>query len=240
MIIEVLDINFDYNGVLQVIHPVIIQDDNNMILIDAGYPCQFNLFEQEAKKKDLNLNKLSHIIITHHDFDHIGSLADFKKKYPYIKILSSNVEKAYIEKRRKPLRLEQAEKRYSSLSDDEKKQAITFHNILESIERVEVTDILSNHQILAISQGVEVIFTPGHTEGHISLYIKETKTLIAGDALVLVDDRLIIPYPEFAYDLSQAQSSVKSLFHYQIEEVICYHGGIYKGNWQDILILDNW
>ncbi|MCX8726601.1 MBL fold metallo-hydrolase [Gilliamella sp. B2838] len=239
MKIIVLAIKFEYNGIEQIINPVIIQDDSHMILIDAGYPCQFELFEAAAKKSDLDLNKLSHIIITHHDFDHIGSLAEFKKRFPHIQILSSSIEKAYIEKHKKPLRLEQAEKRYPFLSDNDKQQALIFHKILENIEGVKVDDILHNHQVLPIGEGVEVIFTPGHTQGHISLYIKENKTLIAGDALVLVNDKLVIPFPEFAYDLAQAQSSIKNLMNYDIDEMICYHGGSYKGNWQDRLILDN-
>ena len=31
--------------------------------------------------------------------------------------------------------------------------------------------------------GLEVIETPGHMPGHISLYLKDSKTLICGDAL---------------------------------------------------------
>lgn len=239
MKINILNIKFEYNGALQVINPVIIQDEHNMILVDTGYPSQIGLFEEVAKQNDITLDRLTHIIITHHDFDHIGSLAEFKRRYPHIKVLASNIEKEYIEKQRKPLRLEQAEKRYPSLSDDDKEQALIFHKILESVEGVEVNDVLKNHQILAIGKGIEIVFTPGHTKGHISLYIKENKTFIAGDALVLIDDRLVIPYPEYAYDADKAKESIKTLFTYEIEEFICYHGGLYKGNWKDILLLDN-
>lgn len=239
MKINILNIKFEYNGALQVINPVIIQDEHNMILVDTGYPSQIGLFEEVAKQNGIALDRLTHIIITHHDFDHVGSLAEFKRKYPHIKVLASNIEKGYIEKQRKPLRLEQAEKRYSSLSDDDKEHALIFHKILESVEGTKVNDVLKNHQILPIGKGIEIIYTPGHTKGHISLYIKENKTFIAGDALVLIDDRLVIPYPEYAYDADKAKESIKTLFTYEIEEFICYHGGLYKGNWKDILILDN-
>lgn len=239
MKINILNIKFEYNGVLQVINPVIIQDEDNMILVDTGYPSQIELFDEVAKQNDIILDRLTHIIITHHDFDHIGSLAEFKRRYPHVKILASNIEKGYIEKQRKPLRLEQAEKRYPSLSNDNKKQALIFHKTLESVEGVEVNDVLKNHQILPIGKGIEIIYTPGHTEGHISLYIKENKTFIAGDALALIDNQLVIPYPEFAYDADKAKESIKNLFAYEIEEFICYHGGLYKGNWKDVLILDN-
>lgn len=203
------------------------------------YPSQIGLIEKAPKQNDIILENLTHLIITHHDFDHIGSLYELKQKYPQIKILATDIEKAYIEKQRKPLRLEQAEKIYPTLSEDEKKQALFFHKILESVDRGEVNEVLKNHQILPIGKGIEVIFTPGHTEGHISLYIKENKTFIAGDTLVLMNEQLVVPYPEFAYDADQAKESVKALYPYEIENFICYHGGVYKGNWKDILILDN-
>lgn len=37
MKISVLNINFENNGVPQVIHPVIIQDENHMILVDVSF-----------------------------------------------------------------------------------------------------------------------------------------------------------------------------------------------------------
>ena len=37
MKINVLDISFEYNGTSQTINPVIIQDNETMILVDTGY-----------------------------------------------------------------------------------------------------------------------------------------------------------------------------------------------------------
>ncbi len=239
MKITILDICFEYNGIMQTVNPVIIQDEVNMILIDTGYPNQIKLFERSAKQSGVDLDRLTHIIITHHDFDHVGSLAEFKRRCPDVKILASEIEKRHIEGDRKSLRLTQAEDIYLSLPDDEKENALTFHKILENIEKVKVDEIIDNHQILPIGKGIEVIFTPGHTEGHISLYIKEDKTLISGDALVLDKQQLEIPYPQFAYNYTTAKESVMNLFNYNIEQIICYHGGLFKGNWKEALKLDN-
>lgn len=54
-----------------------------------------------------------------------------------------------------------------------------------------------------------------------------------------MDDKLVIPYPHFAYDADKAKESVKNLSSYEIEELICYHGGLIKGYWKDLLSLDN-
>lgn len=67
MKINIFDISFEYNGVMQSIYPVLLQNEEYMVLVDAGYPSQIELFEDAAKQKDIRLEKLTHIIITHHD-----------------------------------------------------------------------------------------------------------------------------------------------------------------------------
>jgi glyoxylase-like metal-dependent hydrolase (beta-lactamase superfamily II) len=80
-----------------------------------------------------------------------------------------------------------------------------------------------------------VIFTPGHTPGHICLYLKKSKTLIAGDALMLVDGKLISSPPELTADPVQAKESLKKLAELDVEPVICYHGGVYQGGIKGLL-----
>jgi glyoxylase-like metal-dependent hydrolase (beta-lactamase superfamily II) len=52
-----------------------------------------------------------------------------------------------------------------------------------------------------------VINTPGHTPGHISLYHKPSKTLIAGDAMRVMDGQLLGPAPEQTLDVDTAIKS---------------------------------
>lgn len=75
-----------------------------------------------------------------------------------------------------------------------------------------------------------MIFTPGHTPGHICLYLNQSKTLITGDALNVIDGQLVGPKAEFSSDIVLAKKSLKKLTHYDLETIICYHGGVYKDN----------
>ncbi|MEN2259116.1 MBL fold metallo-hydrolase [Paraclostridium benzoelyticum] len=52
---------------------------------------------------------MTKLIIMHHDFDHMGSAADLKSKYPNIKILASEKDESYINGKEKSLRLQQTE-----------------------------------------------------------------------------------------------------------------------------------
>lgn len=72
-----------------------------------------------------------------------------------------------------------------------------------------------------------VISTPGHTPGHISLYLRREKTLIAGDALTAEDGRLMgPPPPPHTLDTTTAWQSVGRLAELDVERIVCYHGGI--------------
>lgn len=226
--LNVLEIKFDFNGEINAIHPVILSDKAEMILIDCGYPNFLPLIKESAKNQGIDITKLTKIIITHHDFDHMGSLAEFKREYPNIKILSSCDDEKYISGNEKSLRLQQAEAIYDKIPDDQKQYAMQFHKLLESIESANVDICLKDKDYLNMCGGIEIISTPGHMPGHISIYIKESNTLIAGDALVVENGDLEIANPQYTLDMDKAKESIKKLLNYDIDKIICYHGGIYS------------
>lgn len=93
-----------------------------------------------------------------------------------------------------------------------------------------VDKTLTDNEELPYCGGITVIFTPGHTPGHICLYLKDSKTLIAGDVLNF-DNQLLVPVPIMTtFDKASAIESLKKLTNYDIETIICYHGGVYNDN----------
>ncbi|WP_315080951.1 MBL fold metallo-hydrolase [uncultured Clostridium sp.] len=225
--LNVLKVEFEFNRIIDAIYPVILRDDNDMILIDCGYPNFLTLIEESAIENGIDLSKLTKLIITHHDFDHMGSAADFKRKYPNVKILSSIIDEKYINGKEKSLRLQQAELIYDKLPEEQKEGAMNFQKMLESIENIEVDMLLKDGDKFDWCGGMEIIETPGHMPGHISIYVKESKTLISGDALVIEDNKLAIANPNYTLDMSKAKESIYKLLNYGIDKIICYHGGIY-------------
>ncbi|WP_291649312.1 MBL fold metallo-hydrolase [Clostridium sp.] len=231
-----LDISFKLEGRANTIFPVILSDDNNIILIDCGYPNFLSLIEECSRKKGINLDKLTKIIITHHDYDHMGSLGDFKRKYPNIEIVSSYIEERYISGKEKSLRLRQAEFIYDTIPEEGKEKAKKFQHMLESIESITVDRIVKDKDKFNWCGGIEIIETPGHMPGHISIYLNESKTLIAGDALVIEKEDLVIANPQYTLDMDKAKSSIRKLLDYDIEKIICYHDGVYTRNIRECLM----
>lgn len=225
--LDVLEIRFKNNDAEEVIYPVVLSDDDETILIDCGYPHFLPLIKEAFERKKLDMNQLTKVIITHHDFDHIGSLAQLKREYPHVKILASVHEVKYITGEEKSLRLQQAEAIYHKLPKEERGQAKLFHSMLESIESASVDIELRDRDCFPWCGGIEVIETPGHMPGHISIYMKDLKTLISGDALVVEGGSIGIANPQYILDMNQAKNSIKKLLNYNMDAIICYHGGIY-------------
>lgn len=225
--VVVLNIDFTFNNMINTIYPVILKDDREIILVDCGYPNFLPKIKEAARGKNIDLDNITKVIVTHHDYDHMGSLADFKNTYPNIQIMASQKEATYIMGKKKSLRLQQAEDIYDSLPDSLKEGAREIQKLFSSVNPANVDVILNDYEIFSWCGGVEIVPTPGHMLGHISLYLKEVKTLIAGDALVIENGKLGIANPEYTLDMKTAKQSIRRLLDYDIEKIICYHGGVY-------------
>lgn len=226
-----LKIDFDFGYGKDTIYPVILKDENEMILVDCGYGDFLPKLEQAAKEKDIDFSKVTKVMITHHDHDHMGSLAAIKRKYPHIQIIASENDAPYIAGKAKSLRLQQAEQTQLTLPPEQQEWGRAFQDMLKAVENVEVDLTVKDGDVLNYCGGIEIIETPGH----ISLYIQKSKTIISGDALAIENGQLEIAAPQFTLDMEEAKKSVLKLLDYEIEKIICYHGGEYKGNIKEAL-----
>ncbi len=93
--VEMLEITSNIMGQSSMIYPTLIFDEKNVILVDSGFPAQLEKFREAFEKVNLSLNKLNVVILTHHDIDHIGSLASIQKELTRpAKVLTHEQEQA--------------------------------------------------------------------------------------------------------------------------------------------------
>jgi glyoxylase-like metal-dependent hydrolase (beta-lactamase superfamily II) len=72
--------------------------------------------------------------------------------------------------------------------------------------------------------GLQVVYTPGHTPGHISIYDPAGSALITGDALSNSGGVLGGPNARFTADMAVANESVKKLAQLSFERAYFMHG----------------
>ncbi|MGE8207026.1 MBL fold metallo-hydrolase [Heyndrickxia sp. NPDC080065] len=164
-----LDLKFMYNESEMVIHPTIIKDENEIILVDCGYPGMLPILEAELKSKGILPESLTKVLITHHDDDHMGALFELKEKYPNIKVIASEIEKGYVTGEKKSLRLIQAEEMLVNLPETEKDFGLAVIDRLKKIKNVPVDIVIKDGDSFDWAGGCKILLTPCHTPGHISI-----------------------------------------------------------------------
>ncbi len=71
---------------------------------------------------------------------------------------------------------------------------------------------------------LEIIETPGHTPGHISVLDRAAKVLVSGDAMNGADGGVIGANPEFTEDMTLANASIEKLSGFDFDVVLFGHG----------------
>jgi glyoxylase-like metal-dependent hydrolase (beta-lactamase superfamily II) len=227
--VEVLALKMDLFGALSWVHPTLLWDEREAVLIDAGYHGQLEQLREEIEQAGVSLDRLTRLIVTHQDIDHIGGIDALLVLNDRIEVLALEQERPYVTGEKRivklpPERIEQLSEHLSYLPAEQREALIDgFTNPRPRVDRT-----LADGERLPYCGGIVVVHTPGHTPGHSSLYLESSHVLVAGDALNVSDGRLVGPNPQLTPDLGQATSSLGKLAAYDIETVVCYHGGPYS------------
>jgi glyoxylase-like metal-dependent hydrolase (beta-lactamase superfamily II) len=231
--LTMLEITATVMGRTTTIYPTLLSDEQNVVLVDTGFPGQLPLFREALEQAGFPLETLTKIIVTHQDIDHIGNLPEMLQHAPRtLEVLATEADRPYIQGEQMLLKFTpQVIARFvASLPADlpeEQRQALKHR--MEHPPHAPVDTTLADGQALPYGGGLIVIHTPGHMPGHLCLYHPESLTLIAADALTVAEGKLARPNPSVDADRALAGQSLTKLAHYEIESVITYHGGLYRG-----------
>ncbi len=184
-------------------NPTLIVAPDYLTLVDAGVPnCEGKIFAQievlGRKRTDLQ-----HILITHSDGDHIGSLPAL--------VAATNARV------------------YAQMLEAEviagKRPARSGQTVATPVV---VSQIVKEGDELPLHGGIRVIETFGHTVGHVSYYLVAQDLLITGDCLVNGEE-LGGSRPQYTYNAAQAVASVKKLAQLGPSSLVFGHGAPITG-----------
>jgi glyoxylase-like metal-dependent hydrolase (beta-lactamase superfamily II) len=227
--VEMLELSTAVSGRPGTINPTLIWDDTSVTLVDTGLPGMLPQIQEAMEKADVPFTRLDQIIITHHDIDHIGCLASIRRELgARVRVLSSQDEIPYISGEKRPLKLAQFEENLAGLPDDRRaiyeRMKSGFGSSFAPVDQG-----LADGEALPVAGGLVAIHTPGHTIGHMCLYLQRSQLVIAGDALRVQDGKLIQTPAGLNFDLLSYRQSLEKLAGFQIDTIISYHGGLYRG-----------
>jgi glyoxylase-like metal-dependent hydrolase (beta-lactamase superfamily II) len=156
-------------------NPYLIIESNGLTLIDTGLPGSHKKILRYMAGLGYAPRGLRRIIITHADYDHVGSLAALKSATG-ARIFSNATEAEAIAKGR---------------SSRPIKPANPFARLLYGLlgrllkaPAAHVDEFLAEGEILPVLGGLKVLETFGHTPGHVSLYAESVAILFCGDSIV--------------------------------------------------------
>src|SRR5215211_9120980 len=194
---------------------LILDEQNGATLVDTGLPGQAEAVGAALAEAGIGVREIRRIILTHQDLDHIGSGAALVRRSG-ARVLAHSADAPHIDGSLRPLKP----------SPEMLERRPQMREVLERLEPIGVDEYLEDGERLDIAGGIRVIFTPGHTPGHLSLYLERSKVLIAGDALRAERGSLNGPNPSMTLEMGTALQSIRTLADLEIDTIVCYHGGV--------------
>lgn len=196
----------------------LLKAKNRNILVDTGLDCKksFNSLISQLKKIEVKPENLTDILLTHFHIDHVGLVLRLKRFSPKIRVLLHRKEASMSRKASNFSRFLETIKLFHITNGMPKKfmdelaknhPALTYSPIYREISNSPVT-LKNGGEFTVEDYRFKVIWTPGHSPGHICLYEPKVGLLISGDHLLPTITPNIFPLTE---DLNPLKDYLKSL-----------------------------
>lgn len=193
------------------IYPAAVETPKGVVLVDVGDPGERDQVGTNLEAIGRSWDDVVAVLLTHQDKDHAGTLREVVDATDALVYAHENAA-PYVDGRKQPYKYD--DRPYPPVGVD-----------VELVEGVSFrTDV----------GPMDVVFTPGHAPGHVSLHFPDQRVLLAGDAMIVGESGLQGPNERYTTDMTEAVVSVAKLGSLDIERVLCHHGGLVDATGDDV------
>lgn len=202
------------------VNAFLVAAEDGVALVDCGLPKKREAILRAVAAVNRQPADVKHILITHHHYDHFGSLAALKE---------ATDARAYVHPLDAPVvRGDEPHPGMNRATLMGRLLGPLADRMMPAYEPAEVDEEVSDGQQLPVAGGVTVVHTPGHTPGHVSFLSPSRRTLFVGDAAANLI-RLAAPMALLTVDRDQTKQSIRKLAALEFEVACFGHGRPLKG-----------
>lgn len=189
----------------------LVVEPPNIVLIDASMPRQQGAIFDFLRQVGYQPTDLTHILVTHADMDHVGSLAAVQAASA-AQVMAGADSAQLINRGKSP-----------------KHMPAVVQWIIDTFMKYgavaqETIAVFKDGDTLPFLGGLQVLATPGHTLDHFSFFSPSTGVLFTGDALNTRNGRINLTPPRITADQTAARSSATRLLQLSPTVIACGHG----------------
>jgi glyoxylase-like metal-dependent hydrolase (beta-lactamase superfamily II) len=212
----------------------LVEEDGRLLVVDAGVPASWESLQEALSRLGRTPGDVEAIVLTHAHFDHVGFAEKARKEL--------NVP-VYVHENDVPMT------RHPWHYDFERPRSFYFATQVQALPIVaeflktrafwpppikQVVRYTEHDETLPVPGSPRVVFSPGHTLGHCALHFADRDTLIAGDAIVMLDPYTARRGPRLVAraataDVERNLASLDALARTGAQTVLTGHGEPWTG-----------
>jgi glyoxylase-like metal-dependent hydrolase (beta-lactamase superfamily II) len=209
-----------------VMNVCLLVDRGRVTVVDAGLPGSAPAILAELREAGLEPDAVRRVIITHHHIDHVGGLADLVAATG-AEVWAHRDDAPTIEGTapRPGLPPERVAAMLAAVPAEQRAATAERMRTMREVTPVPVDLRLVGGEELETLGGVRLVHSPGHTAGHLCLFLPALSLLIAGDLMRLEEGAIRESPSGFAADAAQSLASARRVAALGFAAFVGYHGG---------------
>lgn len=192
-----------------------VDDDGSVTLVDASYRPGVRRLVAGLAAMGKHPRDVRRLVLTHAHSDHAGGAASLVASAGLDGVAVHRSDARYVSSG-------QAPPRDTSLPGW--RGVVARLPVSSGFPAVAVASELADGDVLDVAGGLEVVHTPGHTPGHVSLLHRGTGVLVTGDAIWNMRRRLTWPVLAFCTDVRLTQETAAVLGELDYSVAAFTHG----------------